>query len=89
MVYMQMAGHSFSCRTELAVAENSRFGRFHDMVLRYQQALLIHACQSVGCIAHHVIAQAYLVFHISLRQRLGGLFNLARERISSWVPARG
>jgi CRP-like cAMP-binding protein len=56
-VYMQMGGHGFSCRTDLAVAEFSRFGRFHDVVLRYQQALLIQACQSVGCIAHHVIAQ--------------------------------
>jgi hypothetical protein len=56
-VYMQMGGHGFACRTELAVAEYSRFGRFHDVVLRYQQALLIQACQSVGCIAHHVIGQ--------------------------------
>jgi hypothetical protein len=56
-VYMQMGGHGFSCRTESAVAEYSRFGRFHNVVLRYQQALLIQACQSVGCIAHHVIAQ--------------------------------
>jgi Crp-like helix-turn-helix domain len=56
-VYMQMGGHGFSCRTESAVAEFSRFGLFHDVVLRYQQALLIQACQSVGCIAHHVVAQ--------------------------------
>jgi CRP-like cAMP-binding protein len=56
-VYMQMGGHGFSCPTELAGAEFSRFGRFHDIVLRYQQALLIQVCQSVGCIAHHVIAQ--------------------------------
>jgi hypothetical protein len=56
-VYMQMGGHGFSCRTDLAVTEFSRFGRFHDVVLRYQQALLIQACQSVGCIAHHVIGQ--------------------------------
>jgi hypothetical protein len=56
-VYMQMGGHGFSCRTDLAVTEFSRFGRFHDVVLRYQQALLVQACQSVGCIAHHVLAQ--------------------------------
>ncbi len=56
-VYMQMSGHGLSCRTELAIAEFSRFGRFHDLVLRFQQALLIQACQSAGCNAHHVIAQ--------------------------------
>lgn len=56
-VYMQMGGHGFSCRTELAVKEFSRFGRFHDVVLRYQQALFIQACQSVGCMAHHGVAQ--------------------------------
>jgi hypothetical protein len=56
-VYMQMGGHGFSCRTQLAVAEFSRFGRFHDLVLRYQQALLIQACQSVGCNSHHVIGK--------------------------------
>jgi CRP-like cAMP-binding protein len=56
-VYMQMGGHGFSCPTDLALTEFSRFGRFHDVVLRYQQALLVQACQSVGCMAHHGIAQ--------------------------------
>jgi hypothetical protein len=73
-VYMRMAGHGFSCPTELAVAEYSRFGRFHDVVLRYQQALLIQACQSVGCIAHHVIGQ-----------RLSRLLLLCADRSESSV----
>jgi hypothetical protein len=56
-VYMQMSGHGFSCDMELAITEFSRFGRFHDVVLRYQQALFVQACQSVGCMAHHGVAQ--------------------------------
>lgn len=58
-VYMQMSGHGHSCPTGLAIEEFSRFGRFHDVVLRYQQALLIQACQSVGCMSHHVLAQRF------------------------------
>lgn len=58
-VYMQMSGRGHSCPMEVAVTEFSRFGRFHDVVLRYQQALLIQACQSVGCISHHLLAQRF------------------------------
>ncbi len=56
-VYMQMGGHGFSCRTDRAWEEFKRFGRFHDVVLRYIQALLVQACQSAGCNAHHNIVQ--------------------------------
>jgi CRP-like cAMP-binding protein len=56
-VYMQMAGHGFSCRTECALAEFSLSGHFHNLVLRYQQALLVQACQSAGCNAHHPVVR--------------------------------
>jgi CRP-like cAMP-binding protein len=56
-VYMQMSGHGYSCRTERAFEEFLRFGRFHDVVLRYVQALFVQACQSAGCNAHHNIVQ--------------------------------
>lgn len=56
-VYMQMAGHGFSCSMDLAIQEFSRFGRFHDLVLRSVQAQLIQASQSAGCNARHSIAQ--------------------------------
>lgn len=58
-VYMQMSGHGHSCPMRSAITEFSRFGRFHDVVLRYQQALLIQACQSVGCMSHHMLAQRF------------------------------
>jgi CRP-like cAMP-binding protein len=56
-VYMQMSGRGYSCRTERAYEEFLRFGRFHDVVLRYVQALFVQACQSAGCNAHHNIVQ--------------------------------
>jgi CRP-like cAMP-binding protein len=56
-VYMQMAGHGFSCAFASAAAEYSRFGKFHDLVLRYLQAELVQTCQSAGCNAHHEIPQ--------------------------------
>jgi CRP-like cAMP-binding protein len=56
-VYMQMGGHGFSCRTEAACAEFTRFSRFHDVLLRYVQALLVQACQSAGCNGHHNVLQ--------------------------------
>ena len=56
-VYMQLAGYGFCCKTEVAVQEFARNQRFHDLVLRYMQALLIQACQSAGCNSHHNIAQ--------------------------------
>lgn len=56
-VYMQMSGHGYSCRTERAYEEFLRFGRFHKVILRYVQALLVQACQSAGCNAHHNIVQ--------------------------------
>ena len=54
---MQMTGYGFSCHTDLAIAEFSRFERFHDLVLRYVQAQLVQTCQSAGCNSHHEILQ--------------------------------
>ena len=56
-VYMQLTGYGFACKTEVAVQEFARNQRFHDLVLRYVQALLVQACQSAGCNSHHNIAQ--------------------------------
>src|SRR5580692_1793541 len=45
-VYMQLDGYGFSSAMPAAILEFSHFGRFHDLVLRYIQALFIQACQS-------------------------------------------
>jgi hypothetical protein len=56
-VYMQLTGYGFACKIEIAIQEFARNQRFHDLILRYVQALLIQACQSAGCNSHHNIAQ--------------------------------
>jgi CRP-like cAMP-binding protein len=56
-VYMLMSGYGLSCRMPLATLEFQRFGRFHNLVLRSVQAMLVQACQSAGCNAHHNLAQ--------------------------------
>lgn len=56
-VYMQMAGHGFSCAMNAAISEFERFERFHDLILRYVQAQFVQTCQSAGCNSHHEIPQ--------------------------------
>lgn len=56
-VYMQLDGYGFSSPMPAAALEFSRFGHFHDLVLRYIQALFIQACQSAGCNSHHNVSQ--------------------------------
>jgi hypothetical protein len=56
-VYMQMDGYGFACRTAEAIVEFRRFGRFHDLILRFQQALFVQSCQSAGCNSHHQITE--------------------------------
>jgi CRP-like cAMP-binding protein len=56
-VYMQIEGYGFACPMALAVSEFSRFGKFHDLVLRFIQAELVQTCQSAGCNAHHEISK--------------------------------
>src|ERR1035441_58194 len=55
-VYMQIEGHGFACPMALGVSEFSRFGRFHDLVLRFIQAELVQTCQSAGCNSRHEIS---------------------------------
>ena len=56
-VYMQVPGHGFSTRTELAEREFRRGGIFHDLTLRYLQAQFIQSAQTAGCNARHTIEQ--------------------------------
>ena len=56
-VYMQVPGHGFSTRIELAQREFRRGGMFHDLTLRYLQAQFIQAAQTAGCNARHTVEQ--------------------------------
>ncbi len=52
-VYTQIPGHGYSCSVEAAGKEFDRGGLFQKLALRYVQAQLVQAVQSVGCNAKH------------------------------------
>ncbi len=52
-VFMQLAGHGYSCSLKAAKEEFLRHGDFHDLALRYVQAQLTQATQSAACNVHH------------------------------------
>jgi len=52
-VYTQIAGHGYSCTVEAARKEFKLGGCFQRLALRYVQAQLVQAAQSIGCNAKH------------------------------------
>lgn len=54
-VYMQIAGHGFMSPIELAKKEFARGDRFQQLALRYVQAQLVQAGQSIACNAKHKV----------------------------------
>lgn len=56
-VYTQIAGKGFYCSIETATREFFLGGQFHSLALRYVQAQLDQATQSVGCNAKHNFEQ--------------------------------
>ncbi len=56
-VYTQIAGCGYSSPVDLARAEFVRAGTFQLLALRYVQAQLVQATQSVGCNAKHNVQQ--------------------------------
>jgi CRP-like cAMP-binding protein len=56
-VYTQIPGHGYSSPVAAARAEFRRGGAFQNLALRYVQAQLLQATQSVGCNAKHNVEQ--------------------------------
>jgi CRP-like cAMP-binding protein len=56
-VYTQIEGHGYASPLAAARAEFSRGGQFQMLALRYVQAQLVQAVQSVGCNATHSFEQ--------------------------------
>jgi CRP-like cAMP-binding protein len=54
-VYTQIAGHGYTCTVDSAKREFARGGRFQTLALRYVQAQLVQAGQSIGCNAKHKV----------------------------------
>ena len=56
-IYTQIAGHGYYCTAEAARKEFRLGGSFQALMLRYVQAQLVQAAQSVGCNAKHNFEQ--------------------------------
>jgi len=56
-VYIQIAGHGYTCQVEDARREFRLGGAFQALALRYVQAQLLQAMQSAGCNAKHNFEQ--------------------------------
>jgi CRP-like cAMP-binding protein len=52
-VYTQIAGHGYACSVDAAKREFRMAGKFQFLILRYVQAQLVQAAQSIGCNAKH------------------------------------
>lgn len=88
-VYMQMSGYGYRCRMDAAMNEYSRYGRFHDLVLRYVQAQLIQTCQSVGCNSHHEIPQRLARWLLLCADRSESpTLNLTQEYLADMLGTR-
>ncbi|HEY2466442.1 MAG TPA: helix-turn-helix domain-containing protein [Terracidiphilus sp.] len=72
-----------------AISEYSRYGRFHDLVLRYVQAQLIQTCQSVGCNSHHEIPQRLARWLLLCADRCESpTLNLTQEYLADLLGTR-
>jgi CRP-like cAMP-binding protein len=56
-IYTQIEGDGYSCRIDAARREFALGGLFQALSLRYVQAQLVQATQSVGCNAKHEVEQ--------------------------------
>jgi CRP-like cAMP-binding protein len=70
-VYMQVSGHGYSAKMDLATAEFRRGGRFHDLTLRYLQAQFIQTAQTAGCNARHTVEQRLARWLLLCADRIG------------------
>jgi CRP-like cAMP-binding protein len=52
-IYTQIAGHGYYCTIEAAKKEFRLGANFHWLAMRYVQAQLVQAAQSIGCNAKH------------------------------------
>lgn len=56
---VQSAGRAYRLRGQLLKDEFKRFGKLHDLLLRYTQALLTQMAQTAVCNRHHSLDQQF------------------------------
>ncbi len=85
-VYMQITGHGFISRTEIATREFKQGGSFHDLTLRYLQAQFIQSAQTAGCNARHNLEQRFSRWLLLCADRVEAKsFRLSHEFIADML----
>jgi CRP-like cAMP-binding protein len=85
-VYTQIPGHGYSCAVEVARREFGLGGEFQSLTLRYVQAQLLQAAQSVGCNAKHDLEQRLARWLLLCADRAhSNVFALSQEFIAEML----
>jgi CRP-like cAMP-binding protein len=85
-VYTQIPGHGYSCAVNVARREFGLGGEFQSLTLRYVQAQLLQAAQSVGCNAKHDLEQRLARWLLLCADRAhSNVFALSQEFIAEML----
>jgi CRP-like cAMP-binding protein len=88
-VYMQIAGHGYTCNVEDARREFRLGGAFQFLALRYVQAQLIQAMQSAGCNAKHTFEQRLARWLLICADRANiDTFKISQEFLADMLGGR-
>lgn len=88
-VYIQIAGHGFTCTVENAASEFLRGGRFQSFALRAVQAQFSQSMQSAGCNAAHEVEQRLARWLLLCFDRMEGEdLDLSHEFIATMLGTR-
>jgi CRP-like cAMP-binding protein len=88
-VYMQIAGHGYTCNVEDARREFRLSGAFQFLALRYVQAQLVQAMQSAGCNAKHTFEQRLARWLLICADRANiDTFKISQEFLADMLGGR-
>jgi CRP-like cAMP-binding protein len=88
-VYMQIAGHGYTCNVEDARREFRLGGAFQFLALRYVQAQLVQAMQSAGCNAKHTFEQRLARWLLICADRANiDTFKISQEFLADMLGGR-
>lgn len=86
---VQSAGWAFRLATRRILDEFHRYGRLHDVLLRYTQSLLTQAAQTAACNRHHTVDQQLCRLLLMSDDRLpSSHLAMTQERIASLLGVR-
>lgn len=86
---VQSEGHAYRLRAQVLLEEFNRFGRLHDLLLRYTRALITQMTQAAVCNRHHSLEQQLCRWLlISLDRRDSDTLRMTQELIANMLGVR-